>query len=66
MGEVPSAAFPAEHAPLRTLLPGQCLLLADTAVMIVANSILWLNNVYIRLTGGGTNLPSGEADRVRS
>ena len=50
VGEAPSANFPAEHVPLRTLLPGQCLLLADTAVMIVVNSSLWLDNVYIRLT----------------
>lgn len=39
-----------EGAPLRPLLPHQCVLLADENLITVDESSLWLDNVYIRLT----------------
>lgn len=38
------------HAPLRPLLPRQCLLLADDRLMEVDSSKLWLDGLYVRLT----------------
>ena len=45
----PSFTPPTGHAPLRDLLPGQCLLLADHDLMWVGGQ-LWLDNLYVRLT----------------
>lgn len=50
LGQDPIVSIPDTHAPLRPLLPGQCVLLVDTAVLLVVNSSAWLDNVYIRLT----------------
>jgi hypothetical protein len=36
-------------APLRELLPGQCLLIADRQLLELHFGRLWLDNVYIRL-----------------
>ena len=41
---------PNGHAPLRDLLPGQCLLLADENLMWVVQGQLWLDGLYVRLT----------------
>ena len=40
---------PTGHAPLRDLLPGQCLLLADDRLTSVGGQ-LWLDGLYVRLT----------------
>ena len=40
---------PTGHVPLRSVLPGQCLLLADHNLMDVPGS-LWLDGLYVRLT----------------
>ena len=45
----PSFTPPTGHAPLRELLPGQCLLLADDNSMLVGGQ-LWLDGLYVRLT----------------
>ena len=45
----PSFTPPTGHAPLRDLLPGQCLLLADGNLMWVEGQ-LWLDGLYVRLT----------------
>lgn len=48
-GAAPSFKLPPSHAPLRPLLTGQCLLLADEQVLS-AGSRLWLDGLYFRLT----------------
>jgi hypothetical protein len=48
--ETPSASFPSGHAPLRPLLPNQCLLLADEDLLNVRAGNLWLDSLYVRLT----------------
>lgn len=46
---VPTFNPPNGHASLRSLVPGQCLLLADLDVMEVYGN-LWLDRLYVRLT----------------
>jgi hypothetical protein len=46
----PSASFPSGHAPLRSLLPNQCLLLADHHLQAVLGGKLWLDSLYVRRT----------------
>ena len=52
-------------APLRSLLPGQCLLLADNTLLNVVGST-WLHGLYVRLTiletGEFNSLILGEPD----
>lgn len=51
--EVPESLkrkIPSSHAPLRPLLPYQCLLLADEQLLMLDATRLWLDGVYVRLT----------------
>lgn len=49
--DAPLPTMPASEAPLRPLLPNQCVLTTDYDVMEVAGSmILWLDALYIRAT----------------
>ena len=46
---LPAPRLPAGHVPMRDFLPGQCLLLVDTALMYVDKNNLWLDGLYVRL-----------------
>lgn len=50
-GEVPEALLanlPMDTAPLRPLLPGQCLIIADAPFFVLGQANLWLDGVYVR------------------
>ena len=46
----PSFTPPTGHAPLRDMMPGQCLLLADSPFIQLPQSQLWLDGLHVRLT----------------
>jgi hypothetical protein len=48
--EAEFGTVPLKHAPLRRLLPRQCLILANHNVLEVWDSQLWLDSLYFRLT----------------
>ena len=40
---------PTGHAGLRTLTPGQCLISVDHEVLVVSDTDVWLDMLYVRL-----------------
>ena len=41
--------LPSLSAPLRHMLPGQCLLWSDAGLLAAQNSSLWLQGLYVRM-----------------
>lgn len=48
-GLLPGSGGAASALPLRSLKPGQCLLLTDSSTLYARQGRLWLHNIYIRL-----------------
>lgn len=46
----PQLAISSTQSPLRPFVPGQCLLAVDQSLLVVNDSNLWLNSLYIRIT----------------
>ena len=38
-----------DAAPLRPMLPGQCLVVADHDVIVMKNAKIWVDNLFVRL-----------------
>lgn len=68
-GKVANVTFPATHAPLRSPLPGQCVLLVDEAddfMAMVENSKLWIDGLYVRMTTDAWYLPATTQNASRA